>query len=114
VTPPGKTVKRRRRPRQQSPATPIDLWRPVPQLPAAEPITPVLDPTALLRSLGRPPLLGHSETAEHYFAALIERAAALATALAASAGLLAQTEDETGDERDPAVARRFAVERRSD
>ena len=49
---------------------------------------------ALLRSLGDPPMIGGSVTASHYFTAVIERAAAVAAALALSADLLAQpTED---------------------
>ena len=83
-----------RRPQQQRPRKSNDLWRPVPQLPAAEPIRPADDPTALLRSLGDPPLQGQGQVAEHYLAAVIERAAMLATALAASAGLLARDDDE--------------------
>ena len=70
-----------------------DLWRPVPALGDIEPIVPAADPTALLRSLGDPPLHGQGMTAEHYLAAVIERAAALATALAASADLLGSPVD---------------------
>jgi hypothetical protein len=58
-----------------------------------DPIKPAADPTALIDSLGPPPLRGHSSTAEYHLAAVIERAAAVATALAASAGLLAEDED---------------------
>lgn len=68
----------------------VDLWRPVPQLPDAEPITMTTDPTLLLRSLGDPPLMGKSTIAGHYIATVIERAAGLASALAASADLLEQ------------------------
>ena len=57
--------------------------------PDPEPIIPAADPTALLRSLGDPPLQGQGAVAEHYLAAVVERAAGLATALAATAGLLA-------------------------
>ena len=74
----------RQRPRNQQ----QDLWRPVPQLPEPAPITPVSDPTALLRSLGDPPLQGQGAVAEHYLGHVVERAANLAAALAASAGLL--------------------------
>jgi hypothetical protein len=93
----------RRRPRQgrrpsRGKRKPVDLWRPVPQLGEPAPITPASDPTALLRSLGDPPLPGHGAIAEHYMAAVVERAAGLATALAVTAGLLA--EDETADETD--------------
>ena len=83
---------RSRRRRSQRART-ADLWRPVPQLPDPEPIVPINDPTALLRSLGDPPLQGQGATAEHYLAAVVERAAGLATALAASAGLLAPPDE---------------------
>jgi hypothetical protein len=69
---------------------PIDVWRPVPQLPDPETIVPASDPTALLRSLGDPPLPGQGAVAQHYLAAVVERAAGMATALAAAAGLLGQ------------------------
>ena len=76
------------------PVRPGDLWRPVPELAEPEPVEPAGDPTALLRSLGEPPLQGQSGAAEHYLAAVVERAAALGTALAAAAGLLAQPNDD--------------------
>ena len=72
----------------------IDLWRPVPKLAEPEPIVPVNDPTAVLRSLGDPPLQGQGAVAEHYLAAVVERAAGLATALAVAADLLAETPDD--------------------
>jgi hypothetical protein len=65
-----------------------DLWRPVPQLADPAPIEPASDPSVLLRSLGDPPLQGQAAVAEHYLAAVAERAAGLATALALAAGLL--------------------------
>jgi hypothetical protein len=72
-----------------------DLWRPVPQLADPEPIVPAPDPTALLRSLGDPPLQGQGAVAEHYLAAVVERAAGLATALAVAAGLLHDPDPDT-------------------
>lgn len=63
---------------------------PGPELPAG--IVPAADPTALLRSLGPPPLPGQGN-ADRYLGAVIERAAALATALAAAAELL-DTDDD--------------------
>ena len=72
---------------------PVDLWRPVPQLPDPEPIAPAADAAMLLRSLGDPPLHGQGQVAEHYLAAVVERAAGLATALAAGSGLLASPTD---------------------
>ena len=85
----------RRRPNQTvsslSPAAqkPTDIWRPVPQLPDPAPIVVASDPTALVRSLGDPPVPGKSVIAGHYIGAVVERAAGLATALAASVDLLA-------------------------
>lgn len=73
---------------------PVDLWRPVPQLPDPEPIAPAVDPGIVLRSLGPPPLHGHVGPAEHAFELVVRHAARLATALAAGSGLLA---DEAPD-----------------
>jgi hypothetical protein len=60
-------------------------------LPRPEPvdrIRPAGDPTALIRSLGDPPLRGHGHMAPHYFKAVYERAGSVATALAAASDLL--------------------------
>lgn len=46
------------------------------------------DPAAVPRSLGRPPLPGHEQIAEHYFTAVYDRAVATAGALAAAGGLI--------------------------
>ena len=80
----------RKRPnrRRGGKAKPVDIWRPVPPLPDPEPIVPAPDPTALLRSIGVPPLRARSDMAEAYLLAVAERAAGLATALAAAADLL--------------------------
>ena len=45
-------------------------------------------PTTMVKSLGPPPLPGHDQLAEHYFAAVYDKASGLATALAATADLL--------------------------
>ncbi len=66
---------------------------------------PADDATALLRSLGPPPLDRHSLAGEHYLATVVERAAALATGLAATAQLLADADDDA-DGRDDAGQRR--------
>ncbi|CAN5588997.1 hypothetical protein BH18ACT1_BH18ACT1_18010 [soil metagenome] len=89
---PGSKPSRHRR-RSRGASARGDLWRPTPKLPDPEPITPGADPTALLRSLGDPPLLGQGAVAEHYVAAVTERVAALATALAVAGGLLAEPDD---------------------
>ena len=95
----GQSSRRRRRGAKAKPK-PVDLWRPVPPLPEVEPIVPATDPTALLRSLGDPPppMPGAAEIA---MAQVIDRAAGLATALAAAGGLLA--EEGAGDDEDAAA-----------
>jgi hypothetical protein len=82
--------------RRRSPAKPkpFDMWQPAPEMGPPAPIAPPSDVTALLRSLGDPPLPGQGAVAQRYMAAVTERAAGLAAALAASADLLAGPEDE--------------------
>jgi hypothetical protein len=95
----GSSKSRRRRSQKQK--LPADLWRPVPQLPDPAPIVPAADPTGLIRSLGDPPLQGHATVGGHYLIAVVERAAGLATALAAAAGLLTDPEPDLDLEGDP-------------
>jgi len=66
----------------------VDFWRAVPDKGRPAPISPAADPTALLRSLGKPPLPGQAG-ADRHVATVIERASVLATALAAATDLLA-------------------------
>jgi len=88
---------RRRRRGAKAKQRPVDLWRPVPPLPEVEPIAPASDPTAMLRSLGDPPppMPGAAEIA---MAQVIDRAAGLATALAAAGRLLAEPAGADEDE----------------
>jgi hypothetical protein len=72
----------------------VDLWQPVPALPDPVPIEPAVDPRVLVRSLGDAPLSGQGAVAEHYMGAVVDRAAGLAAALAAAAGLLAEAAEE--------------------
>jgi len=70
-----------------------DIWQPAPAMADPSPISPPADVTLLLRSLGDPPLPGQGAVAQRYMMAVVERAAALAAALAASAGLLDAPEE---------------------
>jgi hypothetical protein len=90
---PQRNPARRRRPSGHKPRR-VDLWRAVPPVAEPAPIVPARDATALLRSLGDPPLQGQGAVAIHYLAAVIERAAVLATALAATANLLAEPDED--------------------
>jgi hypothetical protein len=78
-------TQRRRPPAKR---TPIDIWQEAGALPDVEPVIPSNDPTALVRSLGEPPL-ADAEAVLIQFATVIERSASIAAALALSAGVLA-------------------------
>jgi len=86
--------KRRQRGRRPTASRRADLWREVPALEDPAPIIPASDPTAVLRSLGTPPLPSHDALADYYLATVITRAARVATALAATAGLLSDHHEE--------------------
>jgi len=91
---PQQKKRRRRRSKKSGQQQHQDLWHLVPALPDPEPIRPSPDPRMVIRSLGDPPLAGQGAVAEHYIGAVVDRAAALATALAAAAGLLAEADDD--------------------
>ena len=109
---------RRKRPEQRRTArpkrpTPADIWRTADPLPDVEPITIPDEVGALLRSLGDPPMIAGSVIASHYFTAVIERAAAVAAALALSADLLAQPTDEQAQQSNALTNRRPCTRRQS-
>ena len=80
--------------RQNRTAPPAEFWRAAPE-PAEPPdIVPARDPAALLRSMGPPPLPGQGSVALPYLEAVAQRAAILATAVAASADLLEEEQAE--------------------
>jgi hypothetical protein len=75
--------------RRRRPARADDFWgREKTEDDKAVIIRPSDDPTAMIRSLGPPPLPGGETVAEHHFAATYQKAATLAMALAAASGLL--------------------------
>lgn len=69
--------------RRRSGAKTTDLWRDPGPLPEMESVQWSDDPTALIRSLGEPPLVRGGEVAIH-FATVVERTALLAAALSAN------------------------------
>jgi len=83
-------TQRRRQPAKRAPA---DIWRDAGPLPDVEPVIPSNDPTALVRSLGEPPL-ANAEAVLLQYATVIERSASIAAALALSAGVLALDDGE--------------------
>jgi hypothetical protein len=93
----GQPRKRNNRRRGGSKPKRPDLWRPVPQLGDPPPIRIVDDPTALIRSLGDPPLQGQGAAGGHYLAEVIKKAATLASGIAEQTGLVARDEPEPAD-----------------
>jgi len=85
--PNGRRRGRGRRPRPGS--RKVDFWGDGAASEEVAPIVPAADPTALLRSLGSPPFQGRAAIGEYYLESVVRRAAGVATALAATAGLLA-------------------------
>lgn len=69
-----------------------DFWgRPAEGPPSDRKVRPTIDPGAVVRSLGDPPLGPNPATAAHHLTAIYEEAVRAATALAAANGIL---EDE--------------------
>jgi hypothetical protein len=69
----------------------VEMWRPPAALPDLVSIKFPADPGGTLRSLGDPPFGAKSVLAGHYLASVVDRAAGIAKALAASADLLDET-----------------------
>ena len=66
-------------------------------------VRPSQDPTALVRSLGSPPLGRFADNAQHYYAAVYEKAQRFAVAMATANGVLVDDgEDAAGDTDGPA------------
>ena len=92
--------RRRKAPTRPSPrrrqGTGGDFWGSSTDAEAVDGIRMSDDPAAMVRSLGPPPLPGHEQAAEAYFAVVYDKAGALAAALAAASDLLQV--DEPDDE----------------
>lgn len=87
----------RRRKTGKKTVNPEDFWGRTGELPrAAAKARITSDPSAVVRSLGRAPLSGHHNAADHYFAAVYERSVSLASALAA-AGDMIETDELVSD-----------------
>jgi hypothetical protein len=85
-----------------SPKAVVEFWGDAEAVPRPEhDIRIAKDTSAVVRSLGRPPMGGQDTLAEHYFVAVYDRAVTLASALAA-AGDLIEPEDLLTDDDYPA------------
>ena len=91
MSPRRRSKKRSGRNRQSQ--QPLEFWKATAELGPVEPVVPARDPGAVVRSLGNPPLTGQAATAEPYLTAAIDKAAKMATALAAAEGLLTDPDD---------------------
>lgn len=61
-------------------------------------VRPAQDPTALVRSLGSPPLGRFGDTAPHYYAAVYEKAQRFAVAMATANGVRIVDPDDDGQD----------------
>jgi hypothetical protein len=61
-------------------------------------VRPAQDPTALVRSLGSPPLGKFATSAQHYYAPVYEKAQQFAIAMATANGVLLSDGDEDGED----------------
>lgn len=86
----GSRAQRNRRGRSsRSQPSSADFWGDPAKLPSSPTnVRMAAVPAAVPRSLGPPPLPGHEQIAEHYFAAIYDRAVTTAGALAAAGGLI--------------------------
>jgi hypothetical protein len=85
--------KQSRRRRGKKPKA-VDLWKPVPPLDPPAPIQRADDATAVLASLGDPPLKGQGDLAKRHLFMVAERAADAAVVLAHVAGLADTSDDD--------------------
>ena len=81
--------------RQNRTAPPAEFWRAAPAPPEPPDIAITEDPTALLRSMGPPPLPGQRDESLMVLGQVVLEARKMATALAASADLLDTGQDQT-------------------
>ncbi len=71
-----------------------DFWGDQEKLPPVSEVATSPDPSAVIRSLGRPPVSGHEAASEYYFRLAFDRAVNLAAVLATAGDLL---DDEDSD-----------------
>ena len=90
---------RRRRGAKKATVKPEEFWGVAEELPTEEVhVRITAQPAAVVKSLGRAPLSGHHNIAEHYFTAVYDRSVALASALAAAGDLLAPDDEDDAAE----------------
>lgn len=78
----------------ESARTSGDFWGDPARLPAVSEVAVSADGSAVIRSLGRPPVSGHEAASEYYFRVACDRAVNLAAVLATAGDLLDDDADE--------------------
>ena len=106
----GGKKRRKKQGKKTSDRSAIDPRRPLWENPAGEAelqaivgsVRPAQDPTALVRSLGEPPLGKFASNAQHYYEAVYEKAQRFAVAMATANGLrvMDDAEDDGTDDSD--------------
>lgn len=92
-------ARKRKKSRKKPKFEPEKFWGDPTQLPVrADYVTDGVDPTAIIRSLGRAPIPGKNSAPELYFEVLYQRAASLAQALAIAGNLNGQASEQASPE----------------
>lgn len=81
----------------ESARTSGDFWGDPARLPPVSEVAVSADGSAVIRSLGRPPVTGHEAASEYYFRIACDRAVNLAAVLATAGDLLDDEDDEDLD-----------------
>ena len=81
----------------ESARTSGDFWGDPARLPPVSEVAVSADGSAVIRSLGRPPVTGHEAASEYYFRVACDRAVNLAAVLATAGDLLDDEDDEDPD-----------------
>ena len=81
----------------ESARTSGDFWGDPAWLPPVSEVAVSADGSAVIRSLGRPPVTGHEAASEYYFRVACDRAVNLAAVLATAGDLLDDEDDEDPD-----------------
>jgi len=98
-------AKNKRKQKQKQSLDPVAFWGDhdaLPEIDGFEITTP--DPTAVVNSLGQPPLPGHGAASPHYFKLVYGRATQLASALGMAGGIDDLTPELIEEEEDEELA----------
>ena len=74
-----------------------DFWGSADKLPSVHEVSVTTDPSAVVRSLGRPPFSGHEAVSEYYLRAVYDNTVKLAEVLATAGDLLSESTENRAE-----------------